>query len=289
VPIVLGPFSTPPHTLRDLVVTICTAALTVVEKMGMRVFVPSALRLSLGAAAMAELRAEVNDPTVSNSEANAAARQALQLFARADGPLDDAAVARGFLVDDLLEVATMAQSWGTPFGEHTRPVLLCNNVHEWAEPSTLAALDRLSALTGLLSMLDGSGLGGQDHPVPVVLSGSSSARAGQALRSWLQDANPWMRSMSLGDMSADEALVGFQWVLLHPWVSPDNPATAFTYTPNPGRRADWETIVGRVPRRPGSVKETLYAMASVGLDLKFAARDNDETEWRSYATANGLE
>ena len=288
-PIVLGPFSTPPHTLRALVVSICTAALTAVEKMGLRVFVPSALRLALAAPVMAELRAEVNDQTVSDSEANAAVRQALRLFAEAVGPLDDAAAARGFLVDDLLEVATMAKSWGNPFGEHTRPVVLCDNVHEWAEPSTFAALDRLSALTGLLSMLDGSGLGGQDKPVPVVLSGSLTAAAGPTLRSWLQAANPWVRSMSLGDMSADEALVGFQWVLLHPWVSPDNPDTAFTYTPNPGQRAAWETVLGGVPRRPDSVKEMLYAMANVGHNLQFAARNNDETEWRSYASANGLE
>lgn len=293
VPLLIGPYPTSvaaPKTVRMLVHELLSRALSVNERMELKGFVPTVLWLDLQASEMNDLETSVRTAPTS-SVGNLPIRRALATLR--DQPADLAPdEVRGLLADDLTGLARRARSWGAPFGPHTRTVVLCENVHAWASPVAVGAAP-LGALDGLLTMLESTGLGPPGQPVPVVLVGSRTAEAGPALTGWSGNGHPWLLSLGLADLPAADAVLGYQWVLLHPWTTKqreeDRELYGGTYTAGPGKTAQWEKALRRVGGRPTSVEDDLYLAAAVAVDVEAARRDDDEGAWRTYADANGYQ
>ncbi|HEY3260925.1 MAG TPA: hypothetical protein VGJ95_11775, partial [Pseudonocardiaceae bacterium] len=115
---------------------------------------------------------------------------------------------------------------------------------------------------------------------------SSTVGAGQGLDAWSRGAQPWLRVHRLRELDSQEALLGYQWVLLHPWTTkPEADMALFgrVYTGVPGRLQDWERGLRRVPLQPTSVDDVLYLVVSLLSDLGVSRQDDDEAAWRSYA------
>jgi len=294
VPLLIGPFPTSaaaPKTVRAMVQEVVSRLLSVNERMDLELFIPSVLWSDLQRPEIDALTTLV-DMSPSPSVANLAVRR--ELAALRDMPLDLVPdQVRGLLADDLTGLARRARAWGPPFGPHTRTVVLCENVHAWASPTALGSSAPLGALDGLLAMLEASGLGTQAEPVPVVLVGSSSLDAGPALATWSGNGHPWFLPLSLADLSAADAVLGYQWVLLHPWATKqqqdERELYGCTYTAGPGKTAQWEKALSRLGGRPTRVEDDLYLAADLLVGAEAGRRDDDERAWRAYADANGFQ
>jgi hypothetical protein len=294
VPLLIGPYPTSvaaPKTVRMLVHELVSRALSVNERMGLEAFIPTVLWLDLQAPEMGDLATSVQTAPHS-SVANLSIRRAMATLR--DRPADLAPdQVRNLLADDLTGLARRARSWGAPFGPHSRTVVLCENVHAWASPAALGGAAPLGALDGLLTMLESTGLGLPKEPVPVVLVGSRTAEAGPALAGWSGNGHPWLLSIGLADLSAADAVLGYQWVLLHPWATKqqedERELYGHTYTAGPGKTAQWERALGRLGGRPTRVEDDLYLAADLLVEAEAARRDDDERAWRTYADANGYQ
>jgi CHAT domain len=283
VPLLLGPYSerSAPSLARELVARILERAILAAESMDLAPSVPLTLQLEEDVhdplePKIAGLRVELARVTI---------RRALAAFRQRDGEIDPD-TARNLVGADLADLARHASAWGPPFGNHSQAVLLCDNVHWWWAAAA-PGVGPVSALDCLLRMIGPDGLGrSARNRVPVVLTGSRTMGGGAALSTWSRGAQPWLRAPQLGDLDRQEALLGYQWVLLHPWTSsPDQDLFGRVYTARPGRVADWEGGLGRVPLTPSSVASDLYPRVDTLFGAGVGQRDNDEETWRSYADA----
>ena len=99
-------------------------------------------------------------------------------------------------------------------------------------------------------------------------------------------AKPWQRVYRLAELEGREALLGYQWVLLHPWTTkpePDLPLFGRVYTSAASTFASWERGLASVPLAPTNVEERLYLVADVLQTVGIGRRDDDEEAWRRYA------
>jgi hypothetical protein len=182
-------------------------------------------------------------------------------------------------------------------------VVLCIDVHGWASPAPgdgLSGTVTHDALDCLLAMLSSSGLGRTQRPVPVVLTGSKTADGGPILAEWSKRSEPGFREFTLGELAADDAMLGYQWVLLHPWTTkpPDDDRFGRVYTPDPLHRAErlrmgqpdsWEETLrwmGSQPGSPTSVQDRLYDIVQASYLHNVCRRDDDEQAWRTYIQAH---
>lgn len=292
VPLLLGPYADKhgPTLARRLVEELLRQIVAVTDKMDLEPFLPATLRADdpddADLATLAGTLAGVPRPV-----ARTMIRRTISEYATSTLPVD-AAVLRDLLAGDLEQLANIAAAWGAPFGPHTRVVVLGVDVHEWASP---APVDRstetaiLGALDCLLAMLSASGLGRTQRPMPVVLTGSKTADGGPILAAWSTRGEPGFRVFTLEELAADDAMLGFQWVLLHPWTTkPQEFDDMFgrVYTQGPGQADSWEEILRWVGAHPTSVQDRLYDGAELGRRLNACRRDDDEQAWRAYAQAN---
>jgi hypothetical protein len=296
VPLIIGPYADSayaPTSVRALVYEVVNRAFEVNDSMRLKPFVPKVLSLDKSPSEMIALGTGV--ATRQAIMAKRAIRESLLAFR--DNPVDcDPGTVRELLADDLTGLAKRARKWKKPFGEHSRTVVLCHSVHTWASPTLAGPRAPLGALDGLLSMLAATGLGERgrqgrpDKIVPVVIVGSPTG-AGAALLLWGSRGYPWARTLDLFDLSPDEALLGYQWVLLHPWSTKlqqsDKETYSSTYTASPGRSADWLDGLAEVGLNPTSVEGDLYFAARLMVKLGVGARNDDVGFWRAYADING--
>jgi hypothetical protein len=286
IPLMLGPFQetrrTPTHP-RGLVYTILSSLVKVTEKMELPPFAPSALLFD-----MSITEQETLENTVKRAAkpglARSAVRQALGRLRDREGALD-ASIVHDLLADDLADLASRAaEMWGPPFGDHTRTVLLCDNVHNWCAPTT-PDTDSLTGVDFLLNMLDARGLGRPGRPSPVVLTFSTILGMGKTIGVWSERGRPGLRVFRLDELTPEEKLIGYQWVLLHPWKKKPSGDDLFgrVYTPLPDRIARWENILRDEEGRPAYVREGLYqGLVRYSLKWQMIRSEDDEDAWKSY-------
>ncbi|MCK9896622.1 CHAT domain-containing protein [Frankia sp. AgB32] len=179
---------------------------------------------------------------------------------------------RALLRIDLAAFAGAAAALGEPFGPESRVVVLGDEVHRWA-----------GALAPLLALINRDGLGEPGRPVPVVVTASLVGGAGEVLKR-RRDAlagQPGYLFPELAPLSPASAILGFQWILLHPW-RPDFP---LVYAAARGAsREQIERNIGLLRRMPTAVRESLYLIAAsmeiggilVGADDEQALRIYEE-------------
>jgi hypothetical protein len=280
VPVLLGPYpqkSDLPTSARGLVYEVLRQIVSLTEKLGLPPFPPKSLRESMSKVDFDALCAEVADDP---DHAAMAIRRALKQFQK-QGELDVDGV-REPLRKDLVTLAERAAALGQPFGEHTKAVLLCDDVHTWASPGGQA-----SGLDCLLRMVTASGLGLPNASVPVVFTGSTISDGGQALSAWSANIQPGILVHDLGELTPEDALVGYQWVLLHPWATKPAAERArfgHVYTASPARTTEWEDSLREVGGLPTSVDRDLYLAAAIAARVKVCSRDDDEKSWHDYTT-----
>ncbi|WP_255426523.1 CHAT domain-containing protein [Pseudonocardia sp. C8] len=282
VPLLLGPFQeatkTPTHG-RALVQTLLDTAVTMTEQLGIDPFAPLALLAELTPEERSDLQADLAQPEP--GLARASIRRRLLQLRDAPGELIAAAV-RDLLATDLARLAERAAGWGAPFGEHTRVLVLCDDVHAWAAPPR-------SGLRFLLDMLDPAyGLGRRERPAPVVFTASTTECDGTTVDEWCRNATTGLRRYPLDDLTPEERVVGYQWVLLHPWTARRDidPVFGGVYTPRPESVAEWEQRLRGLAGRPTIVWDRLYAAADEGAYWKKLRCDDDEGAWSTYVDNN---
>lgn len=296
VPLLLGPFqearSTPTRP-RGLVYAILSALVKVTEKMELRPFAPITLKPYLSISEWETLEKTIDGPT-KPVLARVAVRQALVRLRDSEGALD-ASTVHELLADDLAELAKRAaEAWGAPFGEHTQTVLLCDNVHDWSAPAP-SGTDWQTGVEFLLEMLGARGLGRADRPSPVVLTSSFTSGAGKTVSMWTESGRSGLRVFRLDELTPEERLIGYQWVLLHPWKNKPLEGDLFSrvYTPLPDQIARWEKALRAEEGRPTHVREGLYGgLVRISLLYEMIHSDDDELAWKSYVKGHpqyGLE
>ncbi|MGD9525770.1 CHAT domain-containing protein [Pseudonocardia sp.] len=289
VPLLLGPYQDPrtmPTTSWGLVHALLWRVVLVAELMELPPFVPLTLRFELGdegAALAAAMEQDV--PAL----ARATLRQALRSLLDRPGDVDPI-LTRDLLAEDLDELARRAATvWGAPFGPHTRAVVLCDDVHEWSRPPPDDGRGPLTALGCLLSMLNAHGLGRPERPAPVVLTASTTLGDGGTVALWSATGRPGFLVHPMDDLTPEERVVGYQWVLLHPWTTkPAEERQVFgaVYTSLPGRAAHWEATLQMVGGRPTSVADRLYFAVQVAVANESGRRNDDEHAWNRYVEAH---
>lgn len=285
VPLLLGPFQEARHTPthpRALVFAILSAVVAMTEKLGVAPFVPLVLRDDLSPADERELLTTVADQAP--SRARAMIHRRLREFRDDPRELIPAAV-RDLLADDLAELADrVATRWGEPFGDRTRVLLLCDDVHRWAAPP-------LSGVGFLLDMLEDptAGLGRSQRPSLVVFNASSTEADGKTVADWCEKARKGQRVHWMEDLTPAEMVVGYQWVLLHPWTTrsaDERELFGAVYTPLRESAEEWEHNLRRLGGRPTIVEDKLYLAAEQGYGWGKLRRDDDELAWSSYVDKN---
>jgi hypothetical protein len=124
--------------------------------------------------------------------------------------------AKRALSADLDQLASAVGAAGPPFGPHSRPVILGDDVHTW-----------ITALEVLLAMVDRDGLGRASAPIPVVITASLREGMGPMLKAFVE-THVNLRafaSYALEPMPPAELAISSQWLLMHPW-RPGDPAYA---------------------------------------------------------------
>lgn len=281
-PLMLGPYAPgrEPHRTREMVVEVLLRALAVGEQLELPTLVPQTLQAQDDDAA--DLAGRIAG--LAGAVARGRVRERLAVY-RGRGADPDVDTSRELLGADLERLAEQAAGWGPPFGPHSRAVLLGDDVHAWSRPAE-ADTDPTSALDALLRMVGRAGLGSARRPAPVVLTGSATAGAGQRLAGWARGAQPWLLVHRLEELDDREALLGYQWVLLHPWTTKpvaEEDLFGRVYTSAPGSLSNWEGGLRRVPLAPTNVEDRLYLVAAALSGAGVGRADDDEAAWRRYA------
>ena len=288
VPLMLGPFqearSTPTRS-RGLAYAILSTLVSVSEKMGLHPFAPVTLLDDMSHAEEQALGKTLEREAETPARGRAAVRRRLRELRDREDDLDPSTL-RDLLAEDLAELAIRAaQEQGAPFGTRTRAVLLCDDIHNWWEPSPDPQTDWLTGVDCLLQMLDATGLGRAARPSPVVLTSSTTVGAGKAVSGWSENVRPGFLVYPMSDLTPEESVLGYQWVLLHPWTTrplEDRELFGRVYTPKPGLTTAWEGNLRRVGGRPTYVEDRLYLAVDQALGWNTILGDDDELAWSSY-------
>jgi hypothetical protein len=278
-PLFLGPYqkSKEPATGRDLIGEICCRAVQLTTAMDLPVFPPDAVVFELTSDKKQALLSKIEDAGPRSAQARGAVLAAIDEFKKRTTDLNSDAL-RGYLSEDLGTLAERARDWGAPFGQHSRAVLLCDDVDAWGPPGIAGQ----TGLECLLAMLRPTGLGSPNRPAPVVLTGSKSANGGGTIAEWERNTRPGFKFFTLGELAHDEALLGYQWVLLHPWTSRNDEIFARVYTATRAKAADWEAALGTVPKSPTNVEERLFSTAHALCAAHVCEANDDEGVWDTY-------
>ncbi|GAA0247299.1 hypothetical protein GCM10010492_53670 [Saccharothrix mutabilis subsp. mutabilis] len=196
-------------------------------------------------------------------------------FGALSAPLDRG-VATTMLAADLGALATAARGLPEPFGAHTSVVLLGDEIHRWGV---------LPELLDHLRSFGRNGFGGHGSPVPMVFTASTGVPSGAAVKSFCERmANmPGYVFPKLGPLPVDEAVIGFQWVLLNP-SSPRGGDDATVYAARPDARYDvlaqsFDIFDGR----PTVVRDpVLYKVARLLESVEVFVTGDDEAAWSRY-------
>lgn len=260
-----------PHSLRTLLCELLSQALNVVGKFDLP---PPRLR-ALGVDPQFAGRAAVAGDGRDDREPWEARQEALKAlwefrYGQEGAPLEPSLV-RAPLARDLGELAGIMAQAGEPFGPHTRVVLLADRVHQWT-----------GALGPLLAMIDSTGLGTEASPAPVVLTASVGTPEGQRVRLFM-DQRPLhvVPRHTLTRLTAEEATLGFQWVLLSQW----HPLEKYRFVYVAARDTPHEVarrILDELDGEPASVRRSLYQVIRGHVPGEFE-EDNDKGVFETWA------
>lgn len=270
-PLLIGPFGDggAPRDLRDLVVRVLQAAIMAADALGIA---PPPLS-TVGVDETCRRAAFVTPAALRGLDADsrfALLHTAVAEFAAATGPLNEHVLRRALGRDLAAFAAAAAAGLGEPFGVSSRVVVLGDEVHRW-----------VGALRPLLTMLNRDGLGTPDRPVPVVVTASLLEDEGVVLRRLRDEraGQPGFLFPELTRMSPASAILGFQWVLLHPWQ--ERYPQVYTAARSSSRVAI-EKSLGELRGMPTAVRRELYLIANVlTFNGVFVAAD-DEGALRTY-------
>jgi hypothetical protein len=187
------------------------------------------------------------------------------------------ALAVDSLANDLGLLATAAAELGRPFGTHSRVVLLADEIHHWAFAEELGEL---------LKRAGEKGLGTVSRHAPFVFTASSEDSGGCLLKS-LSDrkhGQPGYAFPPFDELDAAESFLGFQWILLNPWLDSDETYRK-VYTALP--TANWRLVhraFHMMKGKPGRLgnPEFLYEIADVLVEAGSFVADDDFSAWASY-------
>ena len=268
VPLLLGPYAPgkQPVSLRAVVVEIFLRVLKVATVR--RLLPPPLTTIGVDpefAAVAAEYASKV--ATLDLDDAHTLALETLVSFRNGSAVLDPTLV-KNRLSRDLAGVAQAVGASGEPFGEHTRVVVLCDEVHAW-----------IGSLDPLLAMVDTNGLGSSDHPAPVIVTAALIGDLGATVRGF-RDARSGKKEFvfpELTTLAPNEATLGFQWVLLHPWRQDGDEMYRSVYTPARDTSSDKVgALLGMLNGVPTEVEERLYLLAAAAKVMApFVAADDD--------------
>ncbi|CAJ60339.1 hypothetical protein; putative IMP dehydrogenase / GMP reductase domain [Frankia alni ACN14a] len=269
-PLLIGPFGAgaAPSDLRAVVSQVLEKAIMIAEVLGID---PPPLTV-LDADPDSRLAGTVSPEALRGVGAEARfdlLYDAVAEFTAGTAPLPGPGL-RHRLARDLGALADAAGAAGEPFGAATRVVVLGDEVHRW-----------VGGLRPLLAMIRRDGLGGPDRPIPVVVTASLVEQEGVFLKDFRdgQAGQPGFVFPELAPMSPASAILGYQWVLLHPW----HPSYPFVYTAaRNASRARIEKTLGRLQGKPTAVGERLYFVAAILADYEAFVAADDEAAMRAY-------
>ncbi|MEZ0074821.1 CHAT domain-containing protein [Planotetraspora sp. GP83] len=276
VPLPLLPYKeqSAPRRLRQVVADLMHADLRVRLALGLPLYVPLALQSDLG----------LPQPVVGGNDAvsRQRIREAVAAFRKSDAPLAPDSV-NELLAEDLHALASGSARLGPPFGEHTRTVVLAEALHLWK-----GALGYIEPEPGLLDMLTPAGLGTAGSPAPVIATASMSDSG--PLRAFQAD-RPGIGGCvfpELGPLPDDEAALGYQWILLHPWHPDADYRKVYVATPDHDQDKLRERFRKRLRGEPKWIALKLYEMVDDLADYGHFLIQDDDAAWRSYARLHGL-
>jgi hypothetical protein len=269
-PLLVGPFGdgAGPPNLRTVVSQILEKAIMVAE--ALRIDPPpltvlaadpdSSLAATVSPQALRDVGAEDRFDLLNDAVAE---------FAQGTAPLQELKL-RHRLARDLGALADAAVAAGEPFGAATRVVVLGDEVHRW-----------VGGLRPLLAMIRRNGLGSPNRPIPVVVTASLLEQEGVFLKQFLEEraGQPGFVFPELAPMPRASAILGYQWVLLHPW----QPKYPYVYTAAPNAsRAKIEESLDNLEGKPSAVRRELYAIARVLATYDAFVVADDEGAMRAY-------
>jgi hypothetical protein len=160
-------------------------------------------------------------------------------------------------------------------------VVLGDEFHHW-----------VTGLDGMLAIVEKdlrNGLGTADCPVPLVVTGSSIIAGGSKLKAFTdKNAAMGLRAPPLEVLALPDAVLGFEWVLLHPWLKDRGPELRVVYTRAKGaNRVKVEKNFELLGGIPTTVKKDLYLVAqTLVINDQFVVGD-DEKAWHAYVDKYG--
>jgi CHAT domain len=184
------------------------------------------------------------------------------------------------LANDLAALARAAAAAGQPFGEHTRVVVLGDEFHYWVK-----------GLDGILEVLKNkvdSGLGTADCPVPLIVTGSLSIAGGPKLKAFTDEHSAMVRVPPLDALPLPDAVLGFEWVLLHPLLGDPEPAKRIVYTR--ARKANAEKVENDfklLRGLPTAVASELYFLVQMLVNHDQFVSGDDDKAWDAYVGRYG--
>ena len=184
------------------------------------------------------------------------------------------------LADDLAALTRAAAAAGEPFGTHTRVVVLCDEFHTW-----------VNGLDGILEIIKTKvdrGLGAKDCPVPLIVTASLGKDGGSKLKAFTDGHSAMVRVPPLGALPLPDAVLGFEWVLLHPLMGDADPAKRFVYAR--ARNANAEKIENDfklLKGRPTAVADELYLLVQWLVNHDQFVSGDDDNAWSSYVGRYG--
>jgi hypothetical protein len=184
------------------------------------------------------------------------------------------------LADDLAALTRAAAAAGEPFGNHTRVVVLCDEFHTW-----------VNGLDGILEIIKTKvdrGLGAKDCPVPLIVTASLGKDGGQKLKAFTDDHSAMVRVPPLDALPLPDAVLGFEWVLLHPLIGDVEPAKRFVYAR--ARNANAEKIENDfklLNGRPTAVASDLYFLVQMLVNHDQFISGDDDNAWSTYVGRYG--
>ncbi|MGI5289018.1 CHAT domain-containing protein [Nonomuraea polychroma] len=206
-------------------------------------------------------------------------RKAIGAFLEEDAPLAPDDVRELLALDMETFAARAASALGLPFGTHTRAVVLGEALHHWR--GALGWIE--SEPPGLLDLLTPNGLGSAASPTPVIVTAALDQCVPlRAFKSERSGMNAY-RFEPLQALPDDEAALGYQWVLLHPWHPDDRYRKTWVAAPDHDRDALRLTFSKHLRGQPARVADTLYFVVELLADWNHFTAHDDEGAWRTYA------
>ncbi|MFI9389124.1 CHAT domain-containing protein [Kutzneria sp. NPDC052558] len=265
-PLLLGPFdpTTSPGDLRAMLLALLDCIGILTTELGL-------------ALPRLRLLQRYYPPTAGDDEfaARVAFYEAKSRFGKDTGELDWG-VATTLLAADLDALARCAQDLPEPFGAETRVVVLADEIHRWGV---------LGELLDHLKSSGRNGFGVRERPVPLVFTASNGVPSGATVKSFCERmANmPGYAFPELGPLRTDEAVIGFQWVLLNP-LSPRGGDDAPVYAALPDAPYDiladsFDIFDGK----PSAVRgPQLHKVAKLLERINVFVTGDDEAAWSRY-------